>query len=79
LLEIPGVPNPSEFKTVNQFIEEGSKLPKLDPLEWSEGEGARRTAFLCYSSGTSGLPVRTLKTKIYKTSANHIPRNRKAL
>ncbi|KAK4989429.1 hypothetical protein LTR66_007054, partial [Elasticomyces elasticus] len=44
------------FKTVNQLIAEGSKLSALEQLQWSKGEGARRTAFLCYSSGTSGLP-----------------------
>ena len=29
----------------------------LEPLRWEKGQGARQTAFLCYSSGTSGLPV----------------------
>lgn len=57
MLEIPGTPSPEGYKTVNQLIAEGSKLPKLEPLNWSQGEGARRAAFLCYSSGTSGLPV----------------------
>lgn len=62
ILEMPkeatgGMEAPSEFKTVSQFIEEGSKLPRLEKLNWTQGEGARRTAFLCYSSGTSGLPV----------------------
>ncbi|KAE9975678.1 hypothetical protein BLS_002486 [Venturia inaequalis] len=56
MLEIPGTPSPEGYKTVNQLIAEGSKLPKLEPLNWSQGEGARRAAFLCYSSGTSGLP-----------------------
>lgn len=45
------------FKTVSQLIEKGKLLPKVERLDWSAGEGARRTAFLCYSSGTSGLPV----------------------
>ncbi|KAF4255143.1 hypothetical protein KXW98_009382 [Aspergillus fumigatus] len=44
------------FKTVSQLIEKGKLLPKVERLNWSAGEGARRTAFLCYSSGTSGLP-----------------------
>ena len=44
------------FKTVSQLIEEGSGEAALEELAWSKGEGARRTAFLCYSSGTSGLP-----------------------
>ncbi|KAF2430804.1 phenylacetyl-CoA ligase-like protein [Tothia fuscella] len=56
ILETPGTPPNSEFKTVSQLVEEGSRLPKLEDLSWSKGEGARRCAFLCYSSGTSGLP-----------------------
>jgi acyl-CoA synthetase (AMP-forming)/AMP-acid ligase II len=47
----------SEFKTLTQLIKEGSSLPELEPIRWSKGQGARQTAFLCYSSGTSGLPV----------------------
>jgi acyl-CoA synthetase (AMP-forming)/AMP-acid ligase II len=53
----------TEFKTVDQLIEEGSKQPRLEELQWSKGEGARRCAFLCYSSGTSGLPVRIISTQ----------------
>lgn len=61
ILDVPkeltgGKPAPSEFKTVDQLIKEGESQAKLEKLEWQEGEGARRTAFLCYSSGTSGLP-----------------------
>ncbi len=48
------------FKTVTQLIKEGSSLPELEPLKWSKGQGTRQTAFLCYSSGTSGLPVSLL-------------------
>lgn len=48
---------PSEHKTLSQLIKAGSSLPELEPLKWSKGQGARQTAFLCYSSGTSGLPV----------------------
>lgn len=43
-------------KTVNDFIREGQKLDRLEPLKWEQGDGAKKTAFLCYSSGTSGLP-----------------------
>lgn len=62
LLEVPpqaggGKEAGSGFKTVSQLIETGKSLPKVEKLNWSAGEGARRTAFLCYSSGTSGLPV----------------------
>lgn len=60
ILELPeavaGGVSGKGFKTVNEFIKEGSNLPRLEELQWSKGEGARRTAFLCYSSGTSGLP-----------------------
>ncbi|ORY17230.1 hypothetical protein BCR34DRAFT_671304 [Clohesyomyces aquaticus] len=61
ILEVPkeftgGKGNPSGFKTVHDLIQEGKKLDRLEPLNWEQGEGAKRTAFLCYSSGTSGLP-----------------------
>ncbi|KAJ5626753.1 Acyl-CoA ligase inpC [Penicillium herquei] len=61
LIDVPqpllgGVKPPTEFKSVSQLAEEGRALPALEPLKWGPGEGARRTAFLCYSSGTSGLP-----------------------
>ena len=46
------------FKTVGQLIVEGGKLPELAKQKWEKGQGARQTAYLCYSSGTSGLPVR---------------------
>ncbi|KAI1864753.1 hypothetical protein JX265_008477 [Neoarthrinium moseri] len=44
------------FKTLNELIEEGQALPELEPLHWSKGQGARQVAYLCFSSGTSGLP-----------------------
>jgi hypothetical protein len=62
LIDVPleimgGAKPPTEYKTVSQIAEAGKSLPALEPLNWGPGEGARRTAFLCYSSGTSGLPV----------------------
>jgi acyl-CoA synthetase (AMP-forming)/AMP-acid ligase II len=48
---------PSAFKTVSQLIEGGKHLSKVEKIQWGPGQGARTTAFLCYSSGTSGLPV----------------------
>lgn len=61
ILEVPeqlaGKPTPKGLKTVDDFIREGEKLDRLEPLKWEAGEGARRSAFLCYSSGTSGLPA----------------------
>ncbi|EAW12641.1 acyl--CoA ligase [Aspergillus clavatus NRRL 1] len=61
LLEVPpqiggGTNGAAEYRTVSQLIEAGKSLPKVDRLNWTAGEATRRTAFLCYSSGTSGLP-----------------------
>lgn len=63
LIDVPqeilgGAKPPTEYKYVSQLAEAGKSLPPLEQLKWGPGEGARRTAFLCYSSGTSGLPVR---------------------
>lgn len=62
LLDVPeqllgGAKPPTEYVSVSELTEAGKSLPPVDELRWSAGEGARRTAFLCYSSGTSGLPV----------------------
>jgi acyl-CoA synthetase (AMP-forming)/AMP-acid ligase II len=57
ILELPGFPSPSKFKTVDDLIDLGRKSAELDALQWAKGQGARQVAFLCYSSGTSGLPV----------------------
>jgi acyl-CoA synthetase (AMP-forming)/AMP-acid ligase II len=43
--------------TIDDLVAEGDALPELDALRWNRGQGARQPAFLCYSSGTSGLPV----------------------
>ncbi|CAO2653848.1 Nn.00g105810.m01.CDS01 [Neocucurbitaria sp. VM-36] len=60
ILEVPekfaGKATPKGLKTVDDFIREGQKLDRLEPLKWEPGHGAKRAAFLCYSSGTSGLP-----------------------
>ena len=53
-----GLPSPPGFKTVDQLIQDGDKLPLLEKFQWQKGDGAKKTAYLCYSSGTSGLPVR---------------------
>ena len=45
------------FKTVGQLVEDGKKLKEVDALKWTNGQGGTQTAYLCYSSGTSGLPV----------------------
>ncbi|KAH8886696.1 acetyl-CoA synthetase-like protein [Thozetella sp. PMI_491] len=56
LLELPAISNKGSFKTVGDLIALGKTLPPLTPLKWAKGQGARQPAFLCYSSGTSGLP-----------------------
>ncbi|EHK17163.1 uncharacterized protein TRIVIDRAFT_195155 [Trichoderma virens Gv29-8] len=61
LMEIPekalkGSIVPTNIKSVDQLIAEGRKLAPLPELKWAQGQGARQTAFLCSSSGTSGLP-----------------------
>ncbi|KAL7934549.1 hypothetical protein V8C35DRAFT_326937 [Trichoderma chlorosporum] len=61
LVEIPekalkGAIVPTDIKSVDQLIAEGKKLAALPELKWTNGQGARQTAFLCSSSGTSGVP-----------------------
>jgi acyl-CoA synthetase (AMP-forming)/AMP-acid ligase II len=57
LLELPYHSKKPAFKTVDDLVQLGRSAPKLEPLVWSKGQGARQPAYLCYSSGTSGLPV----------------------
>lgn len=42
--------------TVDDLVDEGGRLPELERAVWPKGQGARQPAFLCFSSGTSGLP-----------------------
>ena len=63
ILELPtqateGKRSPAGFKTVDDLVEFGRGAPEVEALKWGKGKGASTTAFLCYSSGTSGLPVR---------------------
>lgn len=46
------------FKNVQSLIELGESRLPLDQLSWRKGQGASQVAYLCFSSGTSGLPVR---------------------
>lgn len=57
LLPVPGFEAKAPFKTINDLIAEGKDAPELKPVNWVKGQGARQVAYLCYSSGTSGLPV----------------------
>jgi len=54
---MPGDKKQSKFATIEDLVSEGQSLPSLEALQWSNGQGSRQTAFLCYSSGTTGLPV----------------------
>jgi acyl-CoA synthetase (AMP-forming)/AMP-acid ligase II len=57
VIDVPGYKSDIPFKTVESMIAEGVNLPDIESLQWTEGQGARQPAFLCYSSGTSGVPV----------------------
>lgn len=48
---------PINMMFVDDLIDDGADMAVLPPLHWSKGQGERQTAFLCSSSGTSGLPV----------------------
>lgn len=61
-LGIPGHDKAASFASVDDLVAEGRQLPELEPLRWTRGQGARQPAFLCYSSGTSGLPVSLFAT-----------------
>ncbi|EXK27854.1 hypothetical protein FOMG_15703 [Fusarium oxysporum f. sp. melonis 26406] len=56
ILATPGDNSKLPFTTFDNLVKDGADLPKLEPLKWVKGQGARQVAFLCYSSGTSGLP-----------------------
>lgn len=58
LLPVPGGKPHPDFPSVDDLVAQGQSLPAPPALSWIKGQGARQTAFLCYSSGTSGLPVR---------------------
>jgi acyl-CoA synthetase (AMP-forming)/AMP-acid ligase II len=56
IMDLPLHARKPHFKTVDDLVKLGHSLPELEPLRWRKGQGARQVAFLCYSSGTSGLP-----------------------
>ncbi|PFH55972.1 hypothetical protein XA68_17311 [Ophiocordyceps unilateralis] len=57
LLPIPGLgPGSGAHASTDDLVAEAETLPPVEPLGWTKGHGARQTAYLCYSSGTSGLP-----------------------
>ncbi|KAF5538971.1 cytochrome P450 monooxygenase 8B1 [Fusarium phyllophilum] len=56
LLPLPETPSEESFQTIEDLIAEGKTLPPLELSAWVPGQGKRQVAYLCYSSGTSGLP-----------------------
>ncbi|KAF5228930.1 hypothetical protein FAUST_10729 [Fusarium austroamericanum] len=56
LLELPNQECKAPFKTVTQLVDSGKQLPEVPSFQWPQGQGAKQVAYLCYSSGTSGLP-----------------------
>ncbi|KAF5974698.1 phenylacetyl ligase [Fusarium coicis] len=56
LLQVPGATSKHGFKTIDDLIQDGERLPPSPPLRWTKGQGTRQTAYLLHSSGTSGLP-----------------------
>ena len=57
IMPMAGYEKKSPFASVDDLVEEGKRLPPVETITWIQGQGARQVAYLCYSSGTSGLPV----------------------
>lgn len=57
IMPMSGAESDSSFVTADDLEAEGRLLPHTSPSTWTKGQGARQTAYLGYSSGTSGLPV----------------------
>ncbi|KXT09569.1 hypothetical protein AC579_712 [Pseudocercospora musae] len=53
----PGMSN-NGHQTIEDLIKKGQQLDRIIPSDqsWPKGHAKERCAFLCYSSGTSGLP-----------------------
>ena len=52
----PSLPDQGQ-QTVEQLISAGATLPLIEALDWAEGQGKEQVAYLCPTSGTSGLQV----------------------
>lgn len=60
LLPVPGAAaaeKKAPYLTIDDLVAEGQSLPEVEALQWIKGQAVRQVAYLCYSSGTSGLPV----------------------
>lgn len=57
LAKTPSLPDQGQ-KTVEQLVQEGASLPQIESLQWTPGQGKEQVAYLCPTSGTSGLQVR---------------------
>lgn len=42
--------------SIEDLINRGRQVPPMPPVKWSRGQARRQVAYLCYSSGTSGVP-----------------------
>ncbi|KAF5598368.1 AMP-binding enzyme [Fusarium pseudocircinatum] len=56
LLPVAGQSLTYPHLSTHDLVYQAKNLPQLEPLQWSRGQGKKQVAFLCYSSGTSGLP-----------------------
>lgn len=56
------------FATLESVIQLGQRLSKIKSIQLANGEGSEKVAFVCYSSGTSGLPVSTALIGIFCSS-----------
>ncbi|KAF5551582.1 phenylacetyl ligase [Fusarium phyllophilum] len=56
IFDMPGQTNNSQFIALPSLIDEGGHLTPLPPLRWVKEQGKRQVAYICFSSGTSGLP-----------------------
>jgi acyl-CoA synthetase (AMP-forming)/AMP-acid ligase II len=46
----------ANYRSIDELVVEGKSLPPVERIVFGRGESRRRLAFLCFSSGTSGLP-----------------------
>lgn len=51
-----GAQPPKGFQTLDDLVVIGRRYQTVEAIKWQKGEGKKRVAFLCYSSGTSGAP-----------------------